>query len=1051
MGKYNIRKATGRGAFPQNNEAQSEFKSIEISGTSFQENQFLAPDNINDKIDIFEKIVSHSYLKELDTARIVPIGNSDLSGMGWYKINRVILDKESFFPDQLSMLYTSLHDVSENVVLVVNKTGNDNIDIYIGARDFKGSNHEASSLLGTAIYGYLPGVKVEKISQDPLENIDKGGKGVASFSGIASLKDDKKETFVQGLEKFIDSTNTIPSFTAVFIAENIGQNQSYNIVKAFSSLKDALYPISEWNETFTENDTKGVSTTLTKTLGETITDSLSETVTRTEGTNESSSKGSGINWSSSSNRSPNFIQKFVVGIFGGETGTNKTVSKNEQSTDTVGKHLDYSKADQKGKSTATSNQESEAKGINSSKTTGISKQIKYSNTQAKEYIDILERHIDRVQNGVPFGLWSVATYFVTKDSSTSRKLANIYRGCVTGEESDLDTCAINSWEENQSPLLLKYIKEAQHPRFIVNNINVSPSELVSSKELAIHMSLPQSSIPGLEVREAATFGRNIKKDSSDDRSINIGYITHLGNKSTQKLYLDLEELSKHVFVSGSTGSGKSNTAYLLIDQLLEKGKNILIIEPVKGDYKKVFGGREGFNVYSTRENETLLRINPFAFPDGIHVVEHVERLIEILGVCWPMYAAMPAVLKDSVLSAYEACGWDLRLNKCKYGKLFPTIPDVVKQLNRIINSSKYSADTKGDYIGALQTRLESLTNGVYASMLSSESIPYNNLYDKNVIIDLHHIGSSETRSLLMGLIVLGLTEWRISQSENLMDQSIKHVTILEEAHNILPRVSKQQSQEGSNMIGKSVEMIASAIAEMRSYGESFIIIDQSPSAVDEAAIRNTNTKIIMNLPDGDDREVAGKALALNKEEQFDEIARLSTGEAIVWQRGWSESVMCSINEMKDRFPLKKESKFISYDQFSKPSNEFIKFFILKEKLNESEVLKLQKEILKSNIPSSEKAILIDQIEGNEDYNEENSVNAELTILGIGKEMSKLLDLYPNGDTKIITRLRDYISIDLDISNPRIQNILLSKAFTWASSQSKKWYNTCKICLQKYKN
>ena len=88
----------------------------------------------------------------------------------------------------------------------------------------------------------------------------------------------------------------------------------------------------------------------------------------------------------------------------------------------------------------------------------------------------------------------------------------------------------------------------------------------------------------------------------------------------------------------------------------------------------------------------------------------------------------------------------------------------------------------------------------------------------------------------MGLIVLGLSEWRMSQSEDVMDQELQHVTVLEEAHCILPRASKQQSQEGANILGKSVEMISSAIAEMRTYGEGFIIVDQSPSAVDIAAI-----------------------------------------------------------------------------------------------------------------------------------------------------------------------------------------------------------------------
>ncbi|MCB6536246.1 hypothetical protein LI210_22360, partial [Parabacteroides distasonis] len=59
------------------------------------------------------------------------------------------------------------------------------------------------------------------------------------------------------------------------------------------------------------------------------------------------------------------------------------------------------------------------------------------------------------------------------------------------------------------------------------------------------------------------------------------------------------------------------------------------------------------------------------------------------------------------------------------------------------------------------------------------------------------------------------------------NKELRHITVLEEAHNILKRTSTEQSAESSNLAGKSVEMLANAIAEMRTYGEGFIIVDQS--------------------------------------------------------------------------------------------------------------------------------------------------------------------------------------------------------------------------------
>ena len=88
-------------------------------------------------------------------------------------------------------------------------------------------------------------------------------------------------------------------------------------------------------------------------------------------------------------------------------------------------------------------------------------------------------------------------------------------------------------------------------------------------------------------------------------------------------------------------------------------------------------------------------------------------------------------------------------------------------------------------------------------------------------------------------------------------------------------------------------MLTSAIAEMRTYGEGFIVVDQAPGLLDMAAIRNTNTKIIMRLPDQVDRELVGRAANLN-DDQIREIARLPRGVAAIYQNEWIEPVLCKV-------------------------------------------------------------------------------------------------------------------------------------------------------------
>lgn len=322
----------------------------------------------------------------------------------------------------------------------------------------------------------------------------------------------------------------------------------------------------------------------------------------------------------------------------------------------------------------------------------------------------------------------------------------------------------------------------------------------------------------------------------------------------------------------------------------------MVVEPAKGEYKNVFGNRSDVHVYGTNPKITeLLRINPFRFPEGIHVLEHIDRLIEIFNVCWPMYAAMPAVLKDAMLQAYEVCGWDLQTSENEYSEeLFPTFQDLLTELVDVINRSAYDQEVKSNYRGSLETRVRSLANGLNGQIFSANEIPEKILFDENVIIDLSRVGSAESKALIMGILIMRLNEYRMTSCTE-MNAPLRHVTVLEEAHNILRRTSTEQSEEGSNVAGKSVEMIANSIAEMRTYGEGFIIADQSPSAVDISAIRNTNTKIIMRLPDEQDRQLAGKAAAL-KENQLDEIARLPKGVAVVYQNDWVEPVLCKIGK-----------------------------------------------------------------------------------------------------------------------------------------------------------
>lgn len=568
-------------------------------------------------------------------------------------------------------------------------------------------------------------------------------------------------------------------------------------------------------------------------------------------------------------------------------------------------------------SRSTSNTTTENTTTGTTNTTGSGKNLQIENVN-KPIVEMLQRideQLKRIREGEDYGTYSCGAYFISSKQESSVLAANVYRALMIGEGTAVENGAINVWQSDKKDVLTKepvvesmkeYLRRFVQPVFIMplkekpenesDWVTYDPGTIVSGLELPFHLGLPTKSVVGLPVVEHAEFGRNVETGQAD-QTISLGSLYHMGQAEEVEIELKKDSLASHTFVTGSTGSGKSNTICHMLNELSKQKIPFLVVEPAKGEYKNVFGGREDVAVYGTNSLVApLLRLNPFSFPESIHVLEHIDRLVEIFNACWPMYAAMPAVLKDAVEKSYIRRGWNL-ITSQSVEREFPTFRDLMEVLPDVIRESCYSADTQSDYIGALYTRIKSLTNGINGQIFCTyEELDDKSLFDQNVIVDLSRVGSMETKSLLMGIMVMRLQEYRMACGG--MNRPLSHVTVLEEAHHLLRRTTDVQFQESSNLQGKSVEMISNAIAEMRTYGEGFIIADQAPGLMDASVIRNTNTKIIMRLPDEEDRKLVGKAAVLN-EDQIVELAKLSVGIAAVYQNDWLEPVLCQIERFQD--------------------------------------------------------------------------------------------------------------------------------------------------------
>lgn len=846
---------------------------------------------------------------------------------------------------------------------------------------------------------------------------------VSSIADYSKQRDEMNEKeYIQGLEKFINAMRG-RSYTAILVANDVSYEELDAAKHEYEKIYTQLSPFSNMQINFSVSDSKsrsdGTSDTVTDSTSSTLTktNSITNTDTVTDTKGLSKAKGKSITHTKSQSESDGkthtegtsdadtetTTHSIGVSLFGGGGakgkfniggGVNYGFSKSKGKTHTVSVSDAITKTLTKGTSDAlgasVTDTESESRstgrsvGVSEGESTGTTSGQSFSamtsatltdtfgdnrgitlnacDKRLDDTIKKLEKNIERIEECESYGMWRFAAYFVGSSTEETQTAANVYKAVVTGKDSGVQRSAVNIWNDSDAvKSLMPYISNFVHPEFLLESngteMVVDPAVLISSNELAVNMGLPRHSVRGLPVTEHAMFAQEIFPAQDPDRKkINLGNIYSMGEKTNGEVKLDLNSLAMHTFITGSTGSGKSNAVYQILSNLRKNSVPFLIIEPAKGEYKDVFPDVKCFGT-DTVSGETL-RINPFAFPDGIRVLEHIDRLIEIFNVCWPMYAAMPAVLKESVERAYKSAGWDLDLSENnKVEGLYPTFDDVLRELRNVINSSDYSGDTKSDYIGSLATRIGSLTNGIAGRIFVSDEQEMSALFDEEAIIDLSRIGSTETKSLIMGILVMKLCEYRQSDNSGI-SSPLRHITVLEEAHNLLKKTSTEQSAESSNLAGKSVEMLTNTIAEIRSKGEGFIIADQAPGLLDTAVIRNTNTKIVLRLPELNDREITGGAMALN-DKQTNELAKLPTGVAAVYQNDWQEAVLCNMPLYRtiDLSGNKKAEKKSTVRRM-RDENRRLLHILLGEKLTGDPAEEAKRLIMKSNLSAKIRKDLI---------------------------------------------------------------------------------------------
>ncbi|HRN66995.1 MAG TPA: DUF87 domain-containing protein [Promineifilum sp.] len=375
---------------------------------------------------------------------------------------------------------------------------------------------------------------------------------------------------------------------------------------------------------------------------------------------------------------------------------------------------------------------------------------------------------------------------------------------------------------------------------------------------------------------------------------------HLGNfHSGGAVTVKRNSLLRHGLITGFTGSGKTNTMLYLLDQLWKQHRvPFLVIESAKKEYRGLQNvpGFEKLLVFTLGdETTTPFRLNPFELLDGVRVEAHLGRLQTCFDGALPQFGILPSIVAESLELIYREKGWRLTDRGGESNRPFPTMRDMFRVAVRVSESRGYAGETYQNIRAAVGGRIGGLLRGSKGRMFGAQrSYPLDVLMSQPCVLELNDLNADDKSMTSMFLLML-LREFR----EQHPGHTLQHVTVVEEAHNVMGNVqSTGPSEVAADTKGQAVQSFADMLTEIRALGEGVLIADQSPSKLMPDAMRNTNLQIAHQLRDAKDREAIGRAMIMDKAQQ-DYVGKLSIGEAAVFLTGMEKATFMQVPPYKD--------------------------------------------------------------------------------------------------------------------------------------------------------
>ncbi|HWN00104.1 MAG TPA: helicase HerA-like domain-containing protein, partial [Streptosporangiaceae bacterium] len=332
----------------------------------------------------------------------------------------------------------------------------------------------------------------------------------------------------------------------------------------------------------------------------------------------------------------------------------------------------------------------------------------------------------------------------------------------------------------------------------------------ASSELVAAMSRPpERELPGIRLALRPDF--DVTQEPMPGRAaITVGEILDRNRRPAGPLTLPLDSLNRHVFVSGATGSGKSQTVRALLEAATAAGIPWLVVEPAKAEYRLMAarlagpggpgaGGAAMARVVRIRPGEAdaiaagLNPLEPAADGEGrrFPLQTHADLVKALFIASFRSDEPFPQVLSAALTRVYEDAGWDLALGETVAADAnpgYPSLTDLQRAAIRVVREIGYSQRITDDVLGFIKVRLSSLRLGTTGRFLEGgHQLDFGALLAGHAVLEIEDVGDDSDKAFLMGTVLIRLAEHlRMASRAGLTaTPGLRHLTVIEEAHRLL--------------------------------------------------------------------------------------------------------------------------------------------------------------------------------------------------------------------------------------------------------------------------